>query len=131
MLDDDLDTIERASTRDETRRRPRRAWLRCRLCGHRVAPADAAISFDAGHEHRFTNPHGYAFRIGLFAEAPGCVHDGAATEYFSWFPGYAWRIASCGGCRSHLGWSFECIGAPGPGEPDGFHGLVRARLDGE
>ena len=29
-----------------------------------------------------------------------------ATEADSWFPGFGWRIASCGCCGSHLGWLF-------------------------
>jgi hypothetical protein len=104
------------------------AWLCCRQCGGRIALAAARVSFDGGHSHRFVNPHGLEFRIGLFADAPGCRHEGESTEFFSWFPGYTWRIAICSGCRSHLGWAFECIGSPGPGELAGFHGLIVDRL---
>ena len=76
-------------------------------------------------------PHGLAFIIALFAEAPGCQAEGEATEYFSWFPGYAWQVAHCRGCRAHLGWTFLCIGPPGPGEPAELHGLIVDRLVGE
>jgi len=130
MPDDDVQVLERPEARDRARQAVAPGWLRCRTCGHRVAPLSAATSFDGGHGHCFSNPHGYRFRIRLFAAAPGCVHEGAATEYFSWFPGYAWRVACCGGCCTHLGWEFSCIGAPGPGEPGGFHGLIGARLEG-
>lgn len=34
------------------------------------------------------------------------VHGTHASTEDSWFPGYAWRIASCGECASHLGWLF-------------------------
>lgn len=111
-----------------TQREP--AWLRCRVCGRRIARADDGASFDGGQHHRFINPSGIAFRIALFRDAPGCRHDDVATEYFSWFPGYTWRIALCNGCASHLGWAFECIGEPGIGEPSAFHGLIEDRLSG-
>ena len=34
------------------------------------------------------------------------VHGTHASKEDSWFPGYSWRIASCGECASHLGWLF-------------------------
>ena len=34
------------------------------------------------------------------------VHGTHASTEDSWFPGYAWRVASCGECASHLGWLF-------------------------
>ena len=33
---------------------------------------------------------------------PPCAED-------SWFPGYAWTIASCGRCGNHLGWRFTQV----------------------
>lgn len=104
------------------------AWMTCRRCEARIVLAAAAVSFDGAHQHRFSNPSGFDFVIGLYDEAPGCTHDGAATEYYSWFPGFTWRIAACASCRTHLGWSFECIGTPGLGEPPDFHGLIVDRL---
>ena len=121
----DVETPE-AETRPRALRAP--AWLHCRVCSHRVTPADSAISFDGDRRHRFRNPAGLAFVIVLHDEAPGCVAEGEASEYWSWFPGYAWCVAVCAGCRFHLGWRFECVGPPGVGEPDGFHGLIEDRL---
>lgn len=103
-------------------------WLCCRVCEHRIVLEDAGVSFDGGHTHRFINPHGLAFEIGLFDHASGCVHEGETVEFFSWFPGYTWRIALCGGCRAHLGWSFESIGAAGIGEPVEFDGIIIDRV---
>ena len=113
-------------TRRETRGEP--AWLLCRVCEHRIVPTSSAVSFDGAHRHRFTNPGQLTFEIGLYDEAPGCLHQGEASEYWSWFPGYAWRVAVCAGCRSHLGWAFQCVGTPGLGEPPDFHGLILDRL---
>lgn len=120
----------RTGTRPGTRRAARGApaWLVCRVCERPIVLAVAAVSFDGAHRHRFSNPAELAFEIGLFDEAPGCVHEGAPTEHYSWFPGYTWRVAVCGGCRAHLGWGFECVGSPGPGEPPDFHGLILDRL---
>lgn len=106
----------------------RRAWLRCRVCDAPIVLAAAAVSFDGAHRHRFSNPAGFDYTIGLYDDAPGCVHDGAPTEYFSWFPGFTWRVARCAACRAHLGWWFECVGRPGLGEPPDFHGLILAQL---
>ena len=100
----------------------------CAACTRRIAPVAAATTFDGGHLHRFRNPHGLEFTIGLWSSAPGRAHRGDATEHSSWFPGSAWRVAECAGCAAHLGWLFGCVGSPGPGEPAGFHGLIRARL---
>lgn len=113
---------------EKTYKRQPSSWLCCRVCSNRIVLSTARVSFDAGHTHRFINPHGFEFRIGLFDDAPGCRHEGESTEYFSWFPGYTWRIALCAACRARLGWVFECIGRPGPGEPEGFYGLVVERL---
>jgi hypothetical protein len=94
--------------------------LRCRACEAEVAREDDRIEMSGAHVHTFVNPHGHVFEIGCFARAHGCAPVGRASAFFSWFPGYAWRIAVCGSCRAHLGWAF--------GEEPGFYGLILARL---
>ncbi len=74
------------------------------------------------HQHRFLNPLGAAFRIGLFGQAPGCVATGPATLEYTWFAGYAWQVALCGGCHTHLGWRYARAGAAP------FYGLIIDRL---
>ncbi len=94
---------------------------RCRVCGHPItSPAARAVAFGA-HEHVRTNPAGVGYRIGCFHAAPGCAAVGEETELYSWFPGHAWRVAICRGCRTHLGWAFRA-GARR------FHGLIVERL---
>jgi len=73
------------------------------------------------HEHRCTNPHNITYHIGCFREATGCAVSGEATTEYTWFPGYAWRIALCANCHAHLGWRFQS-------RDDYFHGLIMARL---
>ncbi len=95
--------------------------LFCAACRHPVTHQDERIQIQGGHEHRFANPHGVHFRIGCFREAGGCAAVGPATLEYTWFAGYAWRIALCAHCHAHLGWRFES-----PGEY--FHGLISDRL---
>ena len=95
--------------------------LFCAACRHLITHQDERVPIQGGHEHRFTNPHGITYHIGCYREATGCAVVGESTAEFTWFPGYAWRIALCANCQTHLGWRFE---APG----DSFHGLILNRL---
>lgn len=95
--------------------------LFCAACRQPVTNQDERIQVQGGHEHRCTNPHGIIYHIGCFREAAGCTATGEATLEYSWFKGYAWRIALCTHCHLHLGWRFEA-----PGEY--FHGLISDRL---
>ena len=96
--------------------------LCCARCGHRVSDGRERTERLGRHEHGFMNPHGFSFRVGCFAAAPGCAAAGPATLEHTWFPGLAWRLALCAGCGEHLGWVYE-------GEGDRFWGLVLARID--
>lgn len=80
--------------------------LRCVACRRDVTDRDAAIAVHGAHDHHFVNPHGHAFHVGIFKDAPGCALVGPPTDFYSWFPGLAWRFAVCGGCHAHLGWAF-------------------------
>ena len=96
--------------------------IRCRFCLFRITSAAERIPQSGAHRHTFANPHGIVFEIGCFRNAPGCRTQGAATLEFSWFSGYAWRLAICGRCLNHLGWRFQ----KGPGEA--FFGLILSHL---
>ena len=96
--------------------------LYCIHCGNAITREDQRIPVQGKHQHVFSNPHGIIFRIGCFATAPGCGQVGTATEEWTWFPGYAWQIALCLGCGSHLGWHYR--------HRDGnlFYGLILRHL---
>lgn len=79
----------------------------CRACGRPVTRKDSRIAVNGSHTHTFFNPAGIVFELGCFRTAPGCYHAGEATSDFTWFAGFRWRFALCGGCNSHLGWSFS------------------------
>jgi hypothetical protein len=95
--------------------------IRCRRCQHGITAGRYAIEVDGAHAHTFRNPAGWSFRLACFADAPGAAPSGRATHEHTWFSGYAWRFAHCGGCGAHVGWWFV-------GGADAFAGLVLARL---
>lgn len=73
------------------------------------------------HEHRFTNPDGFRFRIGCFSEASGLAKFGPSTLEHTWFAGYSWQVELCGGCREQLGWFYRS-------DEHSFHGLILDNL---
>lgn len=109
-------TARARSTRSGDRGRA----LCCAACGAVITWEGARTEVGGAHRHTFVNPHGLVFEIGCFRHAPGCAGVGPAEAFFSWFPGYAWRVAVCRACQAHLGWSY--------GERPDFHGLVLDRL---
>jgi len=98
------------------------AYILCRQCSQAITRAADRISKQGAHHHTFANPHGIVYEIGCFRSAVGCGYTGPATDEFSWFPGYEWRVAICRSCLTHLGWVFS---APGS---DRFYGLILDRL---
>ena len=97
------------------------ARLACHRCLSTVTDGSRRIAVGGAHAHRFANPHGIEFNVGCFADAGGCVAVGGASTYWSWFPGFAWRIEVCAACGEHLGWLFRSADAV-------FHGLILDRL---
>ncbi len=97
---------------------PRTPRLVCAECSYPITVESERIIMEGAHQHTFTNPHRVTYQIGCFRDAPGCSYLGAATDEFTWFPGYAWRIALCAGCGTHLGWVYQKL------EGAAFHGLI-------
>ena len=114
----DLRQLEKNARGDSTTGQGKR--LRCHICEHVITFENLRVFVDGNHEHIRCNPHGYEFHFECFQKAPGCSTFGNAIAEDSWFPGYKWQIAICGGCGEHLGWLF-C------GNSD-FYGLISARL---
>lgn len=94
----------------------------CRSCGHEVAngsdvrfvPSRLALSsrndtLRGGRRvtvQLFENPHERRFEVVTFRRAAVALHW-PADKRFSWFPGFAWTIATCPRCKAHLGWGFQ------------------------
>lgn len=95
--------------------------LFCVHCRYVITHQRERCIVQGSHEHRFTNPAGLSFHIGCFGRAPGCMTIGGATREHTWFAGYAWTIAQCARCQTHLGWRFQAA-------EDEFYGLILARL---
>lgn len=93
----------------------------CRSCGRMITHEKNRLAVDGSHRHTFANPHGIVYEIGCFQSAPGCTHGGSLTAEFSWFAGFQWKIALCGGCLTHMGWLFVSSSSR-------FNGLILDRL---
>jgi hypothetical protein len=78
----------------------------CRECLFPVTREAAQTSMAGSFQHTFANPAGIVFTIGCFKSADGCASVGPASDEFTWFPGFAWRVGVCRGCLAHLGWTF-------------------------
>lgn len=96
----------------------------CRRCDRLVTKGRWRIAVNDGHEHVVFNPAGLVFRVWCFKEAPGAAPVGEASDVFTWFRGFAWRVAVCQGCGGHLGWMYE--GKPAPRV---FFGLIADSLE--
>ena len=97
-------------------------YIVCRQCRQAITRPAERISIQGSHQHTFANPHGIVFEIGCFKDVTGCGYAGAATDEFSWFAGYSWRICFCGMCLTHLGWIFSSQAG------DIFHALILDRI---
>ncbi|MBS1952625.1 MAG: hypothetical protein JST89_00420 [Cyanobacteria bacterium SZAS-4] len=91
--------------------------VRCSSCEHELTKPSLAIQ---PHEHTFRNPVGMTFHVALYSDAPGAISVGEPTMLATWFPNYAWSLAICAQCKTHLGWWFH--GA------DKFAGLITNRI---
>jgi hypothetical protein len=82
-------------------------WVACGACRAFVADSRARFSVDGAHSHSFINPAGLIFRVSCFVAAPGVVPVGDESDDFTWFAGFAWRVALCRTCGEHLGWCYR------------------------
>ncbi len=115
-----IEHVEQIENQDLDKSEKKRI-LRCSTCHYHITHEQERIQVNEQHQHVFANPHGHVFHIGCFASAPGCVLAGEETQYFSWFPGYAWQIAFCGQCLALLGWGFHS-------QESRFFGLILDKL---
>lgn len=99
----------------------RKSVLCCVQCQHRITDPGARLEMTGGHLHVFTNPGGFTYEVALY-EYADCVAHGPATTENTWFAGYAWQLALCAGCHTHLGWRYRQSGSAA------FYGLIRDRL---
>jgi hypothetical protein len=116
MLHSDIKDDAREKTSDEEE------YLLCRQCLNVITSSTERITVQGLHRHTFANPHGLVFEIGCFRSVLGCGYAGPASDEFTWFKGFSWRVAICLRCLNHLGWLFISS------DYDSFHGLILDRL---
>ena len=97
-------------------------YILCRQCRSILTHPTEQIAVQGAHQHTFANPHGIVFEIGCFNTVRGCGYAGPASDEFTWFKGFSWRVAVCVMCLTHLGWFFESR------DGSNFHGLILDRL---
>lgn len=95
--------------------------LFCATCHGAVTRESLAIECRDAHEHTVFNPMGQVFVIRCFAEAWGIISPRDGHTEFSWFPGFQWRVALCGGCGVQLGWRYDR-------STERFYGLIAKEL---
>lgn len=114
----------RASRADELAPGDPARFLRCRECALPVADPREVFKLGEGPQ-LYLNPHGILHEVLLVRAARNLLLVGDATIEHTWFAGYAWCIALCARCRSHLGWRYEATDAR---SPPVFFGLRRAAI---
>lgn len=94
----------------------------CRACGHEVANGSdihfvhSRLALSSRNDtllggrritvQLFENPLERQFEVVTFRRAAVALHW-PADKRFSWFPGFAWTVATCPRCKAHLGWGFQ------------------------
>lgn len=87
-------------------------YFLCKRCRNKIAMYNDifAMSKDAVNAN-YCNPAGYVHEtltVNKTFESAVQMVDRPSTE-FSWFPGYAWQIAICKKCFTHVGWKFMAV----------------------
>ena len=107
--------------------------------GDAGAGAGAGAGTSAGGT-AYVNEHGYVHQTLTVRQVAGRAlhYHGQPCSQHSWFPGWAWTIAQCSLCGSHLGWKFDREDAESgssnsnanqcPDSPPIFWGLSRSAI---
>jgi len=101
--------------------------LACIQCGANITDKGELFSLSQkGPTSAYVNPGGHVHETVTFYKAKNLSLTGRPSTEYSWFPGYAWTVASCKTCHAHMGWKFttEMKGL----HPTKFWGLTRAAL---
>uniref|UniRef100_A0A7S4UPL4 Protein cereblon n=1 Tax=Guillardia theta TaxID=55529 RepID=A0A7S4UPL4_GUITH len=98
--------------------------IRCRIniCDYKQSFCMSA----EGPVSVYVNPAGVVHSTVTFYAARNLRLIGERSTQHSWFPGYAWRIAVCANCGTHMGWRFSCVKEDSI--PRSFWGLCRDSL---
>ncbi|CAK1542782.1 unnamed protein product [Leptosia nina] len=108
----------------EVRLISRDSVLCCLSCSTEIARREDVFAMSSEGVHsNYTNLGGYMHDIVTVSRAQNIDLSGSPSADFSWFPGYAWSIASCAYCLVHVGWRFDALKRNM--RPQQFFGLCR------
>jgi hypothetical protein len=116
-----VDTNQIEATETDQNEAPDDEYIYCRQCYRIITKPAEQISVGGAHRHTFANPHGLVYEIGCFKTADGCAYSGSASDEFTWFIGFSWKVAICRTCFTHLGWFFVSANSS-------FNGLILDHL---
>ncbi|XP_076469200.1 protein cereblon-like [Babylonia areolata] len=103
------------------------AVLCCVACSQQIARKEDLFSMSMeGPLGAYVNPQGHVHETLTVYKANNLSLLGRPSTEHSWFPGYAWTIAQCRRCASHMGWKFTA--AKRKLTPQKFWGLCRSSL---
>lgn len=81
--------------------------VRCKNCQTVIARrSDMLVMSNEGPLGAYVNPNGFVHEVMTLYKVNGLALIGGPNINYSWFPGYAWTIANCATCESHMGWLF-------------------------
>ncbi|XP_046852634.1 protein cereblon-like isoform X2 [Xenia sp. Carnegie-2017] len=101
--------------------------MTCNYCRSIIADKKDLFSMSStGLMGSYVNPGGIVHETITFHKAKCLRLRGSSSTEHSWFPGYAWTIAECKACGSHMGWKFTAVNKKLI--PSKFWGLTRASL---
>lgn len=103
-------------------------YFGCSACKNVIChKSDVFLMSCSGPQCSFVNSSGYNHDTLTVRKARGLIQErGRWSSEFTWFPGYAWRIALCDNCSRHIGWSYKSIESDT--KPKRFFGLSRANV---
>lgn len=94
----------------------------CKRCKTQIACYSDIFAMAKGNVNaNYCNPAGYiheTLTVKKVLDDSLSIVERPSTD-FSWFPGYAWQIAICAVCSSHIGWKFTAKNL----KPKSFFGL--------
>ena len=103
-------------------------YLKCKQCGAQIAQTTDIFTLDGaeGTTGAYVNEYGVIHQTITLRNIGNTRCIGGSETKDSWFPGYAWTIAYCSLCASHLGWKFHLVNRrseSGPDRPATFWGV--------
>lgn len=100
----------------------------CKGCDTQITDKRDMFSMSLeGPQGTYVNPVGYVHETITVNKVRGLSYNGRQSTNHTWFPGYAWLIAQCRNCGTHMGWKYKATNSNL--KPERFWGLCRSALN--